>query len=182
MIDIREMQLDEYTKLNEIDRSESINLIYVNQGNTVVEVKARNECPNWDDTQLQEIQDRFQHEIAAGGLAYGAFVEDRLVGFGVLGHKWRGRNQDQLQVDLMYVSRQYRRQGIGAQLIRHLRDAALSRGAAYLYISSTETESAVNFYRACGSQLTPEVDSELFAKEPEDIHMIIPLTRSAASN
>jgi len=56
--------------------------------------------------------------------------------------------------------------------MNELSKVALSRGAKYLYISSTETESAVNFYRSYGSQITNEVDKELFEKEPEDIHMI----------
>jgi len=49
---------------------------------------------------------------------------------------------------------------------------ARRRGALSLYISSTETESAVNFYRKNGGELTPEIDDELFKLEPKDIHMI----------
>jgi hypothetical protein len=47
--------------------------------------------------------------------------------------------------------------------------------AKYLYISSMETESAVKFYRSCGSTITSEIDEELFEKEPHDIHMRLTL-------
>jgi len=50
---------------------------------------------------------------------------------------------------------------------------ARRRGALSLYISSTETESAVNFYRNNGGELTDEMDDELFKLEPKDIHMMI---------
>ncbi|MNR17129.1 hypothetical protein D3C85_1337710 [compost metagenome] len=56
-----------------------------------------------------------------------------------------------------------------------LKREAISRGAAYLYVSSTETQSAVQFYTHCGSRLTAEVDEELYQLEPEDIHMVIKL-------
>ncbi|WP_051967779.1 hypothetical protein [Brevibacillus thermoruber] len=41
--------------------------------------------------------------------------------------------------------------------------------------TSTETESAVKFYRSCGSTITSEIDEELFEKEPHDIHMWLTL-------
>jgi ribosomal protein S18 acetylase RimI-like enzyme len=94
------------------------------------------------------------------------------VGFGVLADKFRGRENNQLQIDLMYVTREYRRQGIGRQILDLLSKVAIEKGAKYLYISSTETESAVKFYTSCGSTITSEVDEELFEKEPYDIHVL----------
>ncbi|WP_213533735.1 hypothetical protein [Paenibacillus sp. J45TS6] len=45
------------------------------------------------------------HSSYIAGAAIGSFDGERLIGFGVLAHRFRGKNQDQLQVDLMYVSR-----------------------------------------------------------------------------
>lgn len=53
-----------------------------------------------------------------------------------------------------------------------LSEEARRRGARSLYISSTETRSAVSFYQSQGSEMTGEVDKELYTKEPKDIHMI----------
>lgn len=168
----RELAVEEADKLREIDRSESIDLIFEMEDGAVREKTISNECPTWSDDQLEEIKDRFRYELNRGGMAVGAFDGDLLIGFGVLAHKFRGENADQLQVDLMYVSRTYRRQGIGSRIIERLSEEARRRGAKYLYISSTETRSAVLFYRSVGSQLAGKVDDELFRKEPLDIHML----------
>lgn len=172
MITYRTMTQDQVNKLKEIDRSEHIDLIYKMQNGNLMEIGANHECPNWNVEMIEELQERYLFELSHGGMAIGAFDGDMLIAFGVLAHKFRGANQDQLQVDLMYVSRNYRRQGVGTQILNQLADEARSRGAKYLYISSTETRSAVSFYRNNGSRLTDGIDQELFTKEPEDIHMI----------
>jgi len=171
MIAIKEMKLDDSYKIYEIDRSEQIELVYTYKEGALVETKTNHECPNWGEEDYREIITRFEHELINGGTAYGAFDGDQLVGFGVLGHTFRGKAHNQLQVDLMYVTRKYRRQGIGRRIMDSLSKKAIERGAEYLYISSTETESAVKFYSSCGSTLTSEIDEELFQKEPFDIHM-----------
>ncbi|MFD1176624.1 GNAT family N-acetyltransferase [Paenibacillus puldeungensis] len=172
MIFYRELSSNDVENLKDIDRSEQIDLIYEMQHGEIVEVAVGHECPSWNQEQLTELKARFQFELNNGGKAYGAFDKELLVGFAVLAHQFRGENQDQLQVDLMYVSRNYRRQGIATRLMDELSREAKKRGAKSLYISSTETESAVNFYRSTGSVLTGEVDQELFEREPKDIHMI----------
>lgn len=172
MITLQIMNQEHVHQLKEIDRSEHIDLIYVMNEDQLQEYKQDHECPNWNIDLLEEIKSRFLYEIQQGGLAVGAFSGNKLVGFGVLAHKFRGNDRDRLQVDLMYVSREYRRQGIGTRILTQLSEEARRRGAKYLYISSTETRSAVSFYKSQGSQLTQEVDQELFDKEPEDIHMI----------
>jgi len=171
LIQYHVLQEDQVHQLQEIDRSEYINLIYEMHDGQITEVKAGHECPTWDTDVLDEIQERFVYEIRHGGLALGAFDGDTLVGFGVLAHQFRGESKDQLQIDLMYVSRNYRRQGIGTHIMNELSDEAKRRGAKSLYISSTETESAVSFYQSQGGRITDTVDPELYSKEPLDIHM-----------
>lgn len=175
MITYQVMNQDHVHKLHEIDRSEHIDLIYEIQEGKLVELIQNHECTTWPEAMLNELKERYLYEIRNGGMALGAFDGDTLVGFGVLAHKFRGPQLDRLQIDLMYVSRKYRRQGIGTRILNSLADEARARGAKSLYISSTETRSAVSFYKRNGSQLTTEVDDELFAKEPKDIHMIVKL-------
>lgn len=172
MIRLKELEINDAERLAEIDRSEQIDLIYEIQDGQMLEVAAGHECPNWNQHQIREIIERFKYELSNGGKAFGAFDKDLLVGFAVLAHKFRGKKKDQLQLDLMYVSRTYRRQGIGTQLMEKISQEARKWGAGSLYISSTETESAVNFYKSAGSELTDEIDQELFEREPKDIHMI----------
>jgi len=172
MIKYRELVIADAERLIEVDRSEHINFIYKLQDGEIVEVPTGHQCPNWDEEQLREMVNRFKYEVENGGKAFGAFEEVNLVGFAVLAHKFRGKEKNQLQVDLMYVSTKHRRQGIGTRLLDEISQEARRRGALSLYISSTETESAVNFYRNNGGELTDEMDDELFKREPQDIHMI----------
>jgi ribosomal protein S18 acetylase RimI-like enzyme len=169
---VRKMKVEEAEKIKEIDSSERINLIYENSNEGLKEIRTDHECPTWNTRQLDQLLERFRIEISNGGIAYGAFENERLIGFAVLGQKIRGKKKDRLQVDLMYVTRNFRRQGIGKRLMNELSKEAINRGAKFLYISSTETESAVNFYKNYGSELTDELDQELFDLEPNDIHML----------
>ncbi|CAI6087054.1 GNAT family N-acetyltransferase [Cohnella sp. JJ-181] len=171
MISFAEMKLEDSYRIREIDRSEKIELTYKCINRKIQEIKMPHECPNWDEAHYQEIIKRYDYELRNGGTAYGAYDGDKLVGFGVLAHKFRGKDKSQLHLDLMYVSRIYRRQGIGSRIFHELSQVAIERGATQLYISATETESAVKFYFSLGSALTSQLDEELFRKEPNDIHM-----------
>jgi len=175
MITYQILNPEQVNKLTEINRSEHIDLTYEMKDGKLLEFKSNHECPTWTEEMMKEIQERYVYELQNGGLAVGAFVEETLVAFGVLAHRFRGLNNNRLQIDLMYVDRKYRRQGIGTCIFNMLGDEARRRGAEYLYISSTETRSAVSFYRSNGSQITNDIDEELFNKEPKDIHMIVKL-------
>lgn len=172
MVSIDQMNLEESYRIREIDRSEKIDFIYKYNYGDLEEIKAGHECPNWIEDDYQEIISRYEYELKNGGTAYGAYDGNKLVGFGVLAHKFRGKENNQLQIDLMYVTKEFRRQGIGRQILNALSEVAIEKGAKYLYISSTETESAVKFYSSYGSTFAIEVDNELFEKEPYDIHML----------
>ena len=107
-----------------------------------------------------------------GGTMFGALDGERLAGVAVLGGRFRGKNRDQLQLVFMHVGNGYRRQGIGSRLMALAGELARARGARYLYISATPSQSAIGFYLSHGSELAPEVDEELLALEPEDIHLL----------
>ncbi len=105
----------------------------------------------------------------------GALDKDLLVGIAVLGNRFIGENQGQLQLAFLHVSSGYRRQGVAAHLLSEVCRLATERGASQLYISATESESAVGFYLSQGAKLAEKVDKELYALEPEDIHLTLDL-------
>eukprot|EP01133_Synstelium_polycarpum_P011857 gene11857-13820_t len=160
------------TKLSDIDRSETIERLYELKDDRLVETETLLESKGWSAQELKEIEDRYLLNLKNGAAAAGAFYGERLIGFGVLGYEFLGKEKNQLALDLMYVSRDFRRKGIGAALLKILETEAKKKGAVYLYISSSETQSAVSFYKKSGGALTKEVDEELFKKEPKDIHML----------
>ncbi|MDN5284520.1 MAG: family N-acetyltransferase [Mucilaginibacter sp.] len=167
----RLMDLSITGRLGEIDRSETIDLTYEMDQGTLLETETHMECLSWSTDDLKEIQEQYRLELTKGGMAIGAFAGETLVGFGVLGHQFVGPDHDQLPVQLMYVSRNFRRQGIGTRILEMIGDEAGKRGAKYLYISATETQSAVSFYFSNGSNVLDVADKELLKKEPKDIHM-----------
>ena len=105
----------------------------------------------------------------------GAFAQEQLVGVASLENKNRGSNGQYRKLDLLYVSRAFRGQGIAKQLLDWSKKQAQSWGASKLYISATPSENTVDFYLSQEARLVEELDSELYAFEPEDIHLEIPL-------
>jgi hypothetical protein len=52
---------------------------------------------------------------------------------------------------------------------------ARENGTEQIYVSSIPTRNSVDFYLRQGFQLTNTPHPELFAQEPEDIHMVCQL-------
>jgi ribosomal protein S18 acetylase RimI-like enzyme len=79
------------------------------------------------------------------------------------------------QLVFLHVSHGYRRQGIATRLTAEGTQLARSDGAEQLYVSATPSKSAVGFYRSQGFRLVDKPHPELYALEPEDIHMFMQL-------
>jgi ribosomal protein S18 acetylase RimI-like enzyme len=77
------------------------------------------------------------------------------------------------QLVFLQVSDGYRRQGIASRLTAECIRMARADGAKKLYVSATPSESAVGFYQTQGFRLVDKPNPELYALEPEDIHMFM---------
>jgi predicted N-acetyltransferase YhbS len=133
--------------------------------------------PNWfvdsdGDHSLTEQLSFCQSHLDQGGVMLGAFKDNLLVGASLVRPKLR---ENMAQLAFLYVSRGYRRQGIAMKLMENACEMAREAGAVRMYISSIPSSSAVGFYLAQGCKLAEEVDAELYALEPEDIHLILDL-------
>ena len=133
------------------------------------------QVPRWSDNQVRSLVEKLSPELDQGGVMLGALERDLLVGIAVLGNRFIGENQSQLQLAFLHVSSGYRRQRVATRLLSEVRRLAKERGASQLYISATESESAVGFYLSQGAKLVEKVDEELYALEPEDIHLTLDL-------
>lgn len=104
-----------------------------------------------------------------GVKTWGAFENNRLVGFAL----YRPHLTETIaQLAALFVSKDYRRQGIAIKLSDAVSRQAKLDGHTKLYVSATPSESAVNFYQRQGFVPTQETNPELFNLEPEDIHMV----------
>ncbi len=83
----------------------------------------------------------------------------------------RGPRQDLRQLLFFYVSASLRGKGLGKRLFSHCLHQAKQDGAHGLYVSSIPSKNTVDFYLSQGCQLMTQPDAELFAREPEDIHL-----------
>ena len=112
----------------------------------------------------------FQPILERGGTLVGAFDATVLAGLAI----YRPRlSADVGNLALLHVSRAHRRQGIASQLTAEVARLARADGTRLLYVSATPSDSAVGFYRSLGFEPTDAPNPELFALEPDDIHMTL---------
>ena len=169
---IRTLQRDEIPLVWQIDRKEVIeNIYYLRDGKLVLEpdyFDAQGWPPNEAEHYTPILTDCFDRD----GFFWGAFDDDgRIIGVSVLESKFIGSKRDTLQLKFLHVSHGIRKQGLGTRLFNLAVEKAKSLGARKLYISATPSENTVNYYMKLGCVLATEVDPELFALEPEDIHL-----------
>jgi predicted N-acetyltransferase YhbS len=109
--------------------------------------------------------------LSRGGSGWGAFAGERLVGIAVLDGRRIGSDLDSLDLYFLHVSNGHRCRGIGRELVHLVCQRAREMGGLRLYVSATPSLSTVTFYRSMGFDLASQVDPELHALEPDDIHM-----------
>jgi predicted N-acetyltransferase YhbS len=174
-IRILEMGQDDLGRIGEIDRSETVRFKYLYEHGALRQVEINHEIPTWTEGMVAEAVEMLEPKLRDGGVLLGAFDNDRIVGVAVLAGAVIGEARDQLQMAFLYVSNGYRRRGIAKRLMDEVCVRARLKGARQLYISATETESAVGFYFASGCRLAQQVDRTLYLLEPLDIHLTLDL-------
>lgn len=171
----RTLEEDELPDIWRIDRSEVIEkMYYFEQGRLVLKAEQHNMTgwpPNEVDDQARRLQDCFEHD----GNFFGAFSNNELVGLAVLESRFIGLAEDQLQLKFLHVSRVHRGVGVGRTLFQQSADRARTLGARGLYISATPSEHTIHFYQTLGCRLASRVEPSLYALEPDDIHLLLPL-------
>ncbi|MCL4299704.1 MAG: GNAT family N-acetyltransferase [Anaerolineae bacterium] len=154
-----------------IDRSEVIeNIYYLQEGGLALQPE-HYDVPGWPPGEAETYTPLLNACYDRGGVFSGVFAGARLIGVAVVDTRFIGPNRDLLQLKFLHVSRDYRRHGVGTYLFEQAKAAAAERRARGLYISATPSENTVNFYRRLGCRVIAEPDPELFALEPEDIHL-----------
>jgi GNAT superfamily N-acetyltransferase len=172
---LRHLKREEIEAIWTIDRREVHHHIYTLQGGKLTRTPAYFEVPGWAPGQVENDTSLLYACFDRGGAFLGMFQENQLVGVAVVDTIPIGSQCDHLQLKYLYVSRDFRGQGVGTRLFEEAEAFARSRGARFLYISATPTENTVDFYLRRGCCLANTPDPELFALEPEDIHLVCAL-------
>ena len=177
VIALREMRAAELVRIGAIDRSEHLTQLYTYRCGAL-EARAVDEAvPTWSLSgdgvhSVQGMIRAWQPILDRGGTLVGAFDGEVPAGLAI----YRPRLVAELaDLALLHVSRSYRRKGVASALTHEVARLARADGARRLYVSATPSGSAVGFYRSHGFEPTDEPNPELFALEPDDIHMILEL-------
>ncbi len=166
----RKIRREEIERVWNIDRSEVTENVYHLENGALVLRPERHDLTGWPPGEAEKYTPILLESFDRGGWFYGAFDDAELVGAVVLDSKWITR-KDQLQLKFLHVSRAYRKRGLGTELFELAKATARERGARRMYISATPSENTVNFYIRLGCAVAREPNPELFALEPEDIHL-----------
>lgn len=167
----RTIRREEIERVWNIDRSEVIENIYHLENGTLALRPYHCDVPGWPSGEAEKYTPILLECFDRGGWFYGAFDHAELIGAVVLDSKWIGKHKDQLQLKFLHVSSAYRNRGLGTHLFELAKATARERRAKRLYISATPSENTVNFYLRLGCAVAGEPEPDLFALEPEDIHL-----------
>lgn len=175
-ISYRMLLESEVTRIREIDRTESVRIGYRVEGNRLIRMDVVWDSSPWreegDEHSVPHMIHFLEGVLENKGSMLGAFHGDRLVGLAAFRPHL---SETMAQLAFLHVSNGYRRQGIASHFFDEIVAMAHQTGATQLYVSATPSESAVGFYTSRGFVWTQTPHPELFALEPEDIHMIKPL-------
>ncbi len=177
-VEIRRLRSEDIDLISEIDRSEHIDLEYIVEGEGLVSRVVDFDVPSWSPGGTGE------HSVAAhietcraivvdGGTLLGAFDRNEVLGLAIVdgffepGMAWFA---------FLHVSRHHRRRGVASALWSAAARIAVDAGAESIYISATRSGSAVGFYLSRGCQLAQPPHPDLLAREPEDIHLVYPIS------
>jgi predicted N-acetyltransferase YhbS len=169
----RRLAAEELDRLGEIDRTERIDTLYVQHGRELEERLGDWSAPPWfregtgEHSVAHQIQECRRH-VAAGGIALGAFADERLVGIGIVTPHVR---PGIAQLAFLHVSSGYRDRGVGGRLSDALEQVARDAGDMTIVVSATPSLNTVRFYRRRGFEPARDPLPELLELEPEDVQM-----------
>lgn len=126
---------------------------------------------DWDLEKRRSIAGDILSCINGHGFAFGAFSENRTVGYICVSDKAFGSEGQYIELTLFHVSEPFRRMGIGKELFRLACGEARQLGAKKLYISAHSSKESQAAYRSLGCVEAEEINVEIAENEPCDIQM-----------
>ena len=171
---VKRLRAEDVSLVAAIDRSEHIDVQYRVIDSQLQPVPAViTEVPTWDPTGsgphsvAAEIE-FCRSAVTRGGVLLGTFDAERTVGLAIVHPSFELLLA---WLAFLHVSRPYRRKGAAQALWDAAVDISTAGGAESIYVSAAPTESAVGFYLRQGCRLAQPVHPDLFAAEPDDIHL-----------
>jgi len=174
---VRRLGLDDVCLVGSIDRSEHVEIEYRIVGGELHERVVSVDVPPWDPEGdgPHSVADKVgmcRDLVGNGAVLMGAFDGEQMLGLAVVDPSFEPRMG---WLAFLHVTAPARRRGAATALWEAGAGLARASGARALYVSATPTGSAVGFYLRQGCRLADPVHPDLWAKEPDDIHLVCPL-------
>ena len=174
MIQIRVLPADRLSVIGEIDRSEHVGTIFEMHAGDLTSHPVDIDVPRWNpdgggpNTVMSFIDD-LRPILERGATLLAAFIQDAVAGVAIIEERFEG---DMAWLAFLHVSNGHRRHGVGSALWTEAVNRARVARARSIYVSATPSGSAVGFYLAHGCTVATVPHHELFAAEPEDVHLL----------
>lgn len=159
-----------------IDRTEQIDECYRLEHGELVLYAAHHDMRGWPEGEAEQDALELHACWLRGGWLHGVFAGPTLLAAAVVDNRVihnQGLRMHQLK--FLHVSHSGRGHGLGGRLLTLACAHGVTLGAQALYISATESRNTVDFYLHHGCRLLKQPDSELYHREPTDIHLYRPL-------
>lgn len=176
--EVRRLGIDDVGLIAGIDRSEYVEVEYtVVEGRLIERPVSMTDIPPWDPVgtgpySVAAMVAFCEPLVAGGAVLLGAFDGDSLLGLAVVDGSFE---PPMAWLAFLHVSRPHRRRGAASALWDASVEVAAEAGAESMYVSAVPTGSAVGFYLSRGCALADPVHPALYAKEPDDIHLVCSL-------
>ena len=172
-VEFRRLDRTDLSRVGEIDRTERIGVLYEQHGVDLAARRGEWSAPAWDahghgEHSVASQAHALEHYVNAGAISLGAFADGRLVGIAVVVLHVR---PGIAQLAYLHVSALSRATGVGSRLCAQIEQIARAADDAEMVVSATPSENAMRFYLGRGFQPMKEPLAELFALEPDDVHM-----------
>jgi GNAT superfamily N-acetyltransferase len=173
-MDIRHLPTSSIDLIARIDRTEAVDYAYEYVDGHLERIGVDWKVPPWDAEgigphSVQVRIDTWGPAVRAGGRILGAFDGDDVAGLAIVVPEYE---PDLAWLAFLHVTAPHRRSGVGTSLWNEAETASRASGARHMYVSATTSGPTVDFYLRRGCVLVPDPHPELYAKEPEDIHLV----------
>lgn len=126
---------------------------------------------DWDKSYKRNKVNHFYELLKTGGKLFGAFDDEKLIGFSAIGGELLGSENQYLELTQFHVSYEYRGNQIGKQLFKLCVEGASHSGCQKLYIVASSSEESQKVYRKLGCVYARERIPHLLQQSPTEVHL-----------
>ncbi len=134
-------------------------------------LKSSPHIENWDESAKKRKIKTFYTILQHGGKLFGAFDNDKLIGFSGIDGILIGSRKQYIELSELHVSYEYRGKKIGKELFKRCVESASAYNYKKLYIVASSSEESQKAYYKLGCKYTEELIPELYENSPTDVHM-----------